>query len=391
MGRPRNLVPTYRLHKASGRAICSVYTRSGAPLVLPLGKFGSAASRAEYSRVCAVLTANSGFYPEDADRLTLKELIAAYWIHCEAYYGPRSSSLHDVRAAMKRPKELFGSKNAEEFGPMALKSTMAAWVADGLSRKEVNRRAGAVKRMFKWAVAEELIPAEAHQRLTAVEGLRIGRTEAPDLAPVKPAAMADVDAALPFMPPPCRAMALLQVYSSARAGDLCILRSVDVDRSGAVWRYSPTSHKGSWRGHARAIFFGPKCQEILKPWLERPGFLFSPAASEAERIQSNSEKRQTPKWPSHMERNEKKRKGRVLGDRYTTASYRKAMERACLRAKVEVFTPHQLRHLAATRIRAEFGVDVARAMLGHSLAAVTEVYSREVDRGLAERAAAAMG
>jgi integrase len=44
-----------------------------------------------------------------------------------------------------------------------------------------------------------------------------------------------------------------------------------------------------------------------------------------------------------------------------------------------MFTPHRLRHLAATRVRAELGVDVARSLLGHSLASITEIYSREVD------------
>jgi integrase len=55
------------------------------------------------------------------------------------------------------------------------------------------------------------------------------------------------------------------------------------------------------------------------------------------------------------------------------------------------FTPHRLRHLAATRARAELGVDVARALCGHTLAAVTEVYSHEVDKPLARRAVERLG
>ena len=39
----------------------------------------------------------------------------------------------------------------------------------------------------------------------------------------------------------------------------------------------------------------------------------------------------------------------------------------------------QLRHSAATRIRREFGQDVARAVLGHSSPVVTEVYA-ELDQ-----------
>jgi integrase len=49
--------------------------------------------------------------------------------------------------------------------------------------------------------------------------------------------------------------------------------------------------------------------------------------------------------------------------------------------------PHQLRHSAATRLRKEFGLDVARVILGHSSPAVTEVYA-DPDR---EKALNAMG
>jgi integrase len=41
--------------------------------------------------------------------------------------------------------------------------------------------------------------------------------------------------------------------------------------------------------------------------------------------------------------------------------------------------PNHLRHNAATALRKEFGLDVARVILGHSSPAVTEVYA-EVDR-----------
>ncbi len=52
--------------------------------------------------------------------------------------------------------------------------------------------------------------------------------------------------------------------------------------------------------------------------------------------------------------------------------------------------PHQLRHNAATRLRKEFGLDTARAVLGHSSTAVTEVYA-ELDRDKAAHAMARIG
>jgi integrase len=57
-----------------------------------------------------------------------------------------------------------------------------------------------------------------------------------------------------------------------------------------------------------------------------------------------------------------------------------------LKANVPHWHPNQLRHNAATRLRKEFGLDVARVILGHSSPVVTEVYA-EVDR---EKALAVM-
>ena len=118
--------------------------------------------------------------------------------------------------------------------------------------------------------------------------------------------------------------------------------------------------------------------------------MFSPRRAEEERNAARSDARQTPRWASHMDRNERKRAGagrkRPPRDGYTTGTYRRAVERACEKAGVPAVTPHTLRHLAATEIRAALGPEVARAVLGHTLASMTEHYSREVDRTLAREA-----
>ena len=45
--------------------------------------------------------------------------------------------------------------------------------------------------------------------------------------------------------------------------------------------------------------------------------------------------------------------------------------------KAHRWHPNQLRHNAATRIRREFGLDVARAVLGHSSVMPTQVYAEQ--------------
>ena len=57
--------------------------------------------------------------------------------------------------------------------------------------------------------------------------------------------------------------------------------------------------------------------------------------------------------------------GRRPGLKYTRHSYRVAVQRACKRAGIEPWSPRQLRHTRATAIRKAFGLEAAKAVLGH--------------------------
>jgi hypothetical protein len=81
------------------------------------------------------------------------------------------------------------------------------------------------------------------------------------------------------------------------------------------------------------------------------------------------------------------------GECYSTGSYLRAVTygiEKCnrdrrLRNEPEVpsWHPHQLRHNAGTQLRREYGLEVARVVLGHKHAAITEV-SAEADRERAQ-------
>ena len=107
-----------------------------------------------------------------------------------------------------------------------------------------------------------------------------------------------------------------------------------------------------------------------------------------------SQERKTPRWPSHMARNRKKRKQRPVqmpSECYNTAAVHRAMTRACEKAGVPPITPHRLRHMAAVSIRNQFGLEHARATLGHTVASMTEHYSKMAGAKLASEVAAAVG
>ena len=159
------------------------------------------------------------------------------------------------------------------------------------------------------------------------------------------------------------------------------MRGCDLDTSGKLWVYRPESHKTEHHGRNRVIYIGPKAQEAIQPFLNRDlaAYLFSPSDAVAEQRSLRKASRRTPMTPSQARRRPKKKPKVAAGDHYTKNSYRAAIRRACDKAKVPRWRPNQLRHNAATNIRKEYGIEAARVVLGHSSAAMTEVYA-EMDQ-----------
>ena len=83
--------------------------------------------------------------------------------------------------------------------------------------------------MFKWAVADELIPPSIYHGLQAVTGLTYGRSAARETEPVKPVPDLHVAVVLPFVSPHVAAMIVLQRLSGMRAGEVVIMRPCDID------------------------------------------------------------------------------------------------------------------------------------------------------------------
>jgi hypothetical protein len=78
MPRRPNNVPIYRCHKPTDQAVCTVRLANGKAKVVYLGKWKTAASKAEYGRVVSVVSVNGGIYPSAADDLTVNEAPVRY-------------------------------------------------------------------------------------------------------------------------------------------------------------------------------------------------------------------------------------------------------------------------------------------------------------------------
>jgi integrase len=341
-----------------------------------LGQYNSPESKASYKRMLVEWTVGNRQPIGPTDEIAVVELIARYWGHVQSYYrkpdGTQTSEVTSIQLAMRPLKELYGPTSAASFGPLALKAVREKMVAKGWCRKSVNQNIGRIKRMFRWATENELIPPSIYQGLQAVSGLRMGRSEAPESEPVKPVPEGSIAAVKPHVSRQVWAMIQLQLHTASRAGEIVKMRLVDIDTSGKVWLYHPTDHKTAYCGRQRTIYIGPKTQDIIKEFMsDRPlgAFLFSPREAVAERHAQAKVHRRSNQKPNP------KKTERVIGEHYTVASYRRSIAQACKQANIPEWSPHQLRHSAATFIRKEFGLEAAQIMLGHSRADVTQIYA----------------
>ena len=391
-------LPADRQHKARGLAVVTLNGKD-----IYLGPYGTSASKAEYDRVISEWIANGRRLLEPRDDLkpdlTITELIAAYWRHAQSYYvkdGSPTSEQVWIKLAMRPLRRLYGSTPASSFGPLALKAVRQAMIDHGDCRATINGYITRIKRMFKWAVENELVRPDVHHGLQAVAGLRRGRSEVREAASVQPVPDVFVDAIRPHVSRQVWAMIEIQRLAGLRPGEVVLMRASDIDMTGSIWHFRPESHKTEHHGHNRVVELGPRAQQIIRPFLrpELDAFLFSPAEAESERAAERRKQRKSLVQPS--QRNRRKRNpSRRPDERYTVASYRRAIQRGCDQADREAkkaeglpsdgeqlvprWHPHQLRHNFATRIRKEHGLEVARVLLGHRSMAVTEVYA-EMDR-----------
>ncbi len=173
-------VPKYRLHKASGQAIVQIKGNR-----IYLGKYGTEKSRKRYAEEIANLETPQPVYGASTEATadyTVVELAANYLDYAEQYYtkdGEPTESARKVGRAIRLAAEHYGSTPVVDFGPLKLKRLVSKMIDSGLSRGMVNKRMRILKRMFRWGVAEELVPAHIWQALDAVEGVHKGRTPAP--------------------------------------------------------------------------------------------------------------------------------------------------------------------------------------------------------------------
>lgn len=398
--------PSLCFHKPTGRFYVRLNRK---PVYLGYSK---AAARTKADRLIGEWLANgrNAAVPASDNDLTIAELVNQYRKYAQTFYrrpdGTPSGHLGVVRAVMKFLRKNYGDTLAKNFGPLALRERM---IQKGLSRSYINGQVHRIRLAFKWAAGRELLPVETFQRLMTVEGLRRGRSEARDPAPIRPVDDATVEATLPFLPPTLADVVRIQSLTGMRPGEVLMMRPCDIDRSADIWVFTPEHHKTKHHGHERRIPIGPKCQEIVRKYLLRgeTDYLFSPAeVVEKVRARRQSERRIRISCGNRPGTNRKRNPRRKPGAYYERRSYARAITRAAdladkqaHREQPEVgnnvrivphWHPNQLRHGRATELRRLFGLEAASTILGHARMQTSEIYA-EKNLDLAMRVAREVG
>lgn len=356
-------IPSYRLHKPSGQAVVTLSGRD-----FYLGTHGSMASRQEYERLIAEWLANGRRLPEEGrPSITVDEMLAQF-VRWAAEYYPRdskSSEYENLRYAIRPLRKLYGHTLASEFDAASLKAVRNLLIEQGLARTTVNARIERIKRVFRHALSEGLVPPEVVTSLDSVRGLQRGRSSAREPEPKQPVSWEHVEAVLPRLNADLQSMIRLMWLTGMRVGEVIQMRVEDLDRESlagdGIWIYRPQRHKTSHHGHERAILLDRDEQSVLEPHLLRVlrGEVFTADRTSKE-----------------VARQSGRRLGRRrLLRRYTPDRVRKDIARACKAEGVPHWHPHQLRHAAATRFRAEGGLDYARIRLGQRSLAMADEYA----------------
>ena len=343
-------VPTYGHHKPTGQARCYVNGKS-----IYLGKYGSEESRIRYGEIVAKVISGrpvDPFVTKSADPeagLTVNELVLAFMRHADGHYvknGKPTSEIHCLRAAIRPLVDVYGFTAVDEFGPLMLKAVRQKMVDSGWVRESCNKGVNRIRLVFKWGVENELVAPATLQKLQAVAALLKGRTEAHDNAPRSAVDDSRIETVKNLVRPLVSDLIELQRLTGARSGELLKLTTGMMDRTKDVWKADISDHKTVHHDQSRTLHFGPHAQLILAKYLS--------ADPDAKLF------------------------------KITRTAFCRAITRACEKAGIERWVPHQMRHTNANNVREEFGLEHTQAVLGHAHADMTQHYAKVSSKKAAE-------
>jgi len=401
----KDTIPSRRHYKRTGQAIV---TLNGRDIYLTAPYADTAASVAEYDNLianwlaagrrlpnglaeirtwmqdanCARVTAVDEVNPDAP--LSVNGLLLLFLEDSEKQFtradGRVLGELDKLKVAMRPLVELYGETPAEDFGPLKLSKIREVFISQGLRRGYVNDQIRRVVKAFRWGVSLELIPPDRIHALRELEPLRRGRTAAPEDKKIEPVSDEQIDAAMTELSPTVQTMVQVQRLTGMRSTELCSMRVGDIDMSQAPWIYEPRHHKTEHYGKTRRIRLGPNIRSLITPYLKADptAHVFDPRTAVKERhIKARRRRRRDQKPTPRMTK-------RKVQDHYTKDSFARAIRRACKRAGIREWHPHQLRHAFITEVANRRDILTAAELAGHASTKTTERYIKRDEKKLDE-------
>ncbi len=358
-GRPKHSVPSYRLHKSTGQAVC--YINRTAKY---LGIHDTPESRLAYAKLLTELQAESGkssaHAPGRMER-TVSELLLKFASDPEGLPKYSNAEQHCLQGVIRIVRTMFGDTMANDFGPLRLRAVRESMLqgeapTDGTPKKKLrkpwshsftNRQVKRLRHIFRLGVSWEYLSQTVVDALGSVPSLNDPnagsrqRTAVPNdnLQAVREKLSKQLHVDL-FD---------LMLLTGSRPGELLGsrssdgLRTCDLDRRGEVWRVDLKKHKTTHKGKSRTLYFHPKAQLILRRYLRDDA----------------------PEVPMFSIRRD---------------HFGKVVRSACEAAGVPEFTPHWIRHTVATKTADDMGIEAAQRLVGHASSAMTEHYTKAAEK-----------
>ena len=340
-------IPKYRHQKSRNLAVVRIAGKD-----IYLGKYNSPESHEKYHRLVEEFCRRHA--QAQITGVTLPALAAVYKAYSQKRY--QGGTLNAYHRTIERFAILFPELDSQDLACSHVEAFQMSLVEQNLAVNTINDYLARLKKIFRWAARHKYMPSRNllfFDMLDRVDNTWPGVRQTDK---VKPVTTEQINEILQVVPDTVKALIKFQFHSACRPSEARLLRLCDIEMSGEVWFYCPPKHKTSHQGKKRRIPLGPLAQHVIEsqPIVDPTSYLFHSG---------------DPSRP------------------YKKDSYSRAIRRACERAGIAPhWTPNQIRHTAATRIRAEYGIEVAQVVLGHSHVRTTEIYA-EKNLALASQAA----
>jgi integrase len=387
MARPKNHIPKYCLHTATGIGYARLQGGKGPPTYFR-GPYGSRESRKAYddalvewlknNRQAAAASEPEAVGPTPATA-TVSELVNRFWDYVLAHkkyikYGRLTSERSNLRMAFRPLLKLFPDRRTATIGLLEMDELRLHMVTPkpngmGWAERTVTGSEQRIRMLFDWGKEYKLVPEEV--RLIRRKGLgKQSQTLGRVMPPRQPPDPAAVEAVKHAAGPNLRAMIELQQLNGIRSRGICYLRPCDIDQAadpeGELWLYVEPVEFAAKTGRERH-WLGTRAQTVLKPFLKA-------AKSPTDRVFKTDE-----------------RLGANITGGWRVEYFRFCIAKLCKRLGVKHWFPHQLRHSHATAIEIQFGREAAQARLCHTRPTTTGTYTKQSLTELAKMIARKVG